>query len=653
MARFQDLIARGVRADQPLPADVSIGALYCITDEDDIIERNNGSAWESYSPAGGGGSGDVSGPGASADNAIARWSGTGGDTLLNSTPTVEDAGTLSNLTDPTALQDAATKNYVDTQIAAVNVPGASQTSFLVSGGQVVWIENYEFLVSAARYYITGVAYTSAETTITLDAADPTDDRIDTIAVNSSSAVVKVTGTAAAQPSGTDINPGTQLKLGLVLVRAATTEPEDVSDTLLYADNAGSPTEWDWTTSGSGWDVNSTVDPLPPSTKCIDGTAVANGAYAQGQIGTGTFDPSEASQLVLYLKSKATWSNNRGLSITLRLAGVIVGQAVVINRTGSFGFVSSQIATYQLVAIPINQFAVPFGTAIDQIRITDFGGAIGCVLDNVYFQVGAASQAATGITQDQADARYRQLAVPLVLSAAADVSGTLPLASLVPAVANEKVLGSGASGMGNAYTEITLGTNLSMSGTTLNATGGGSGGGIVLLEQHTASASASLDFTAWYSSTYDEYLIEILNVIPTTTSRLLYLRMSTDGGSTYDSTAKYADTVFASKTNTYAPSGATMASPAAQFNVIAGTGDGISNAATGGAVASLRLFNPGSTTLYKQLLGTTSTITAANLLVIAMKAYVYQNTSAVNALQFLMSGGTMASGTIRVYGVVKV
>lgn len=40
-----------------------------------------------------------------------------------------------------------------------------------------------------------------------------------------------------------------------------------------------------------------------------------------------------------------------------------------------------------------------------------------------------------------------------------------------AIANSKLVGSGAAGVGIDYVEITLGTNLSMSGTTLNATGG--------------------------------------------------------------------------------------------------------------------------------------------------------------------------------------
>lgn len=48
-----------------------------------------------------------------------------------------------------------------------------------------------------------------------------------------------------------------------------------------------------------------------------------------------------------------------------------------------------------------------------------------------------------------------------------------LAKIANAAANSKLLGSGDAGSGINYVEITLGTNLSMSGTTLNATGGGS------------------------------------------------------------------------------------------------------------------------------------------------------------------------------------
>jgi len=54
MSRLDEVILRGNRASQPAASTANSGFLYCVTDESNIIERSNGSAWQSYSPSAGG-----------------------------------------------------------------------------------------------------------------------------------------------------------------------------------------------------------------------------------------------------------------------------------------------------------------------------------------------------------------------------------------------------------------------------------------------------------------------------------------------------------------------------------------------------------------------------------------------------------------------
>jgi hypothetical protein len=52
--RLQDVILRDTRANQPLATAVSPGTLYFVTGEN-VLERSNGTSWESYSGAASGG----------------------------------------------------------------------------------------------------------------------------------------------------------------------------------------------------------------------------------------------------------------------------------------------------------------------------------------------------------------------------------------------------------------------------------------------------------------------------------------------------------------------------------------------------------------------------------------------------------------------
>lgn len=181
----------------------------------------------------------------------------------------------------------------------------------------------------------------------------------------------------------------------------------------------------------------------------------------------------------------------------------------------------------------------------------------------------------------------------------------------------------------------------------NGSGGGGGGGLVLLEQHTASNSASLDFTTAITSTYDEYLIEFVDLVSAVNNQTLYMRMSTNGGSSYDAGANYSWSV--SGSNRFGQSNAGADSGGTEIRCSAGS---FSNPSTGSYSGSAKLFSPGSTTLYKAVMGTALELPDGVTVQNDQFGGFYRITTAVNAFRFLMSSGNITSGTIRVYGIAK-
>jgi hypothetical protein len=296
------------------------------------------------------------------------------------------------------------------QLSGVGSGGGSgipnQLSFLIQGGIVTGVSGYDFNVSAALYIIHGFQYASPETVVTLSDADPDNPRIDVIAVDNTGSVVVIEGVAAETPSEPNVDPATQLKLSIIQVPA--NAPPVVTNTDLYLEGAGGPTEWDWTTSGSGLSLTSNSNPRT-GTYDIEATNLPANSYAQAEKPTGTLDLTNIDLLIIYIRSKLTWASGKSLVVSLRYNGVLVGLNVTIARTGTFGFNSALTTDYQLVAIPITAFAIPAGSLINQLRITGTGTGTtqGFYLDDILFQASGATPVGGGITLAQADARYLQ------------------------------------------------------------------------------------------------------------------------------------------------------------------------------------------------------------------------------------------------------
>lgn len=199
----------------------------------------------------------------------------------------------------------------------------------------------------------------------------------------------------------------------------------------------------------------------------------------------------------------------------------------------------------------------------------------------------------------------------------------------------------------AGSNVTITTNAGTDTITIASTGG-SGGGLVLLEQHTASSSATLDFTTFYSSTYDDYQIEIVGLVVATNNVNLHFNLSSDGGSTFNTTSNY----YYGFTG-IANSGGTVAFSTGGGNdtrwVIA---SGISNASDRPLNGTLHLKAMGSTSLDKSLYGqmffTNQTVVTSG----PFQGLLDVGGTAFNAFRIAASSGNLASGTVRVYGKEK-
>lgn len=179
-------------------------------------------------------------------------------------------------------------------------------------------------------------------------------------------------------------------------------------------------------------------------------------------------------------------------------------------------------------------------------------------------------------------------------------------------------------------------------------GSSSGGGIVFREGYTASSSSALTFTSCISSDYDTYEIVVTNVRPATNNADLLMQVSTDGGSTWYTTATYQNDwqVFRTGGISASQSAATASSwDLSRFD--------ISNDATrGGLNATYRLYNPGGST-YKRLTGQGELWGETDTYNIGFSIRGnIDSATAVNAFKVYMSSGNIASGSVRCYGLAK-
>ena len=177
---------------------------------------------------------------------------------------------------------------------------------------------------------------------------------------------------------------------------------------------------------------------------------------------------------------------------------------------------------------------------------------------------------------------------------------------------------------------------------------GSSGSFVLIEEHTASSSAALSFTSCISSTYDEYKIEFVSILPANDAAELDLQFSTNGGSSYDGGSNYAWVVLEAVFNGTGNGGS---NPDTKIVLAPAT----TNSGTNPFSGSVTLYNPLNATASKNLIGdfVFQTSTGDTRQFRNIMSGTYRVNTAANAFQISsIGGGNIASGTIRCYGLAK-
>jgi hypothetical protein len=166
-----------------------------------------------------------------------------------------------------------------------------------------------------------------------------------------------------------------------------------------------------------------------------------------------------------------------------------------------------------------------------------------------------------------------------------------------------------------------------------------------ISETTAATSTAIDFTG-LSSTYEYYVAVIRNIRPTTDGQGFFVRLSTDNGSTFESSAA-AYAWGSINRDSSALNGRYDDSDSRLFTAWQAVG----NATNEGVTGELRIFNHDSSG-QTRVTWDYSYITAAGSIVTESGGGSCKFASATDAIRFVFASGTVEDGTITLYGAVS-
>lgn len=218
---------------------------------------------------------------------------------------------------------------------------------------------------------------------------------------------------------------------------------------------------------------------------------------------------------------------------------------------------------------------------------------------------------------------------------------------------------GNTGNDPTAASITAGTGITVTpgaGTITIASSAGTSG-LTLIATATASNSATIDFAGNLSATYDNYMVEIEDLVAVSAGPSILMLVGTGGGPTY-STTTYAGGSFGNNSSSATVNGALSLTTSFRLNCAnASTGTYVSGTSTNGSCLHIRIYNTQNASNYKGYVCLMGGPTYDNNLGnvgggCSVSGGGWSTATALTALRFQMSTGNISTGKFKLYGLTN-